>query len=320
MFSPNNLTGQILERVDRLDKTDFESYDAELRYFLTFLYKNSSTCSLLTIIDANTSVNFEQWNTARSDSGRFELPDTEEGRATIYYNIIRHCVSRDNEWNALSWAREFSGHSAFNVSLQKFTRKIIQPFANFVCDQINERSNVLYLIERFKQQVEWFRQEELYSLYEADTSVGEASLDLKLRASLFDGGIDYPFSQPSSPSGNADIVALVGSADPLVLEVKVFDPDRSKGKRNIQQGFHQILRYANDYSEGFGYLVIFNCSPGHLAISSGDAIKGAYPVRVAHAGKTFFIIAISVNPDAVSASKENPASRTVINFTDLIGQ
>ena len=102
--------------------------------------------------------------------------------------------------------------------------------STFLHDRIDDGGNVLFLIERFKLKTEWFRRKELYLLYQEDTSVGEASLDQELRASLFDGGIDYPFSQPSSPSGKADIIALLDSDDPLVLEVKVFDPWPQQGQ------------------------------------------------------------------------------------------
>ena len=81
-------------------------------------------------------------------------------------------------------------------------------------------------------------------MYLDDTGLGEAHLDRVLREALFDGGLDFPFSQPDSPSGRADVVSLDDSEDPLVLEVKVFDPDRGKGRSHLRQGFHQVLRYA----------------------------------------------------------------------------
>ena len=151
-----------------------------------------------------------------------------------------------------------------------------------------------------------------------NTSVGEASLDQELRASLFEGGIDYPFSQPSSPSGEADIVALLGSDDPLVLEVKVFDPDLSKGKSHLRQGFHQVLRYANDYNQSLGYLVVFNCSDRQGVVSSDEESGAEFPPRITYGGKTFFVIPIDIHSDTDSASREKPASRLVIDRRDLV--
>ena len=204
--------------------------------------------------------------------------------------------------------------------LRDFTEVVVDPLVNYLHDQIDDAGNVLYLIERFKLKAEWFTRNELYSLYQGDTSVGEARLDQELRATLFEGGVDYPFSQPSSPSGKADVVALLGSDDPLVLEVKVFDPDRSKDKSNLRQGFHQVFRYSNDYNQSLGYMVIFNCSDKQLVISSEEEAKAVFPPRITYGGKTFFVIPINIHPDTVSASKEKPTSRLTIGYKDLIGE
>ena len=176
------------------------------------------------------------------------------------------------------------------------------------------------MIERFKMKVEWFRREDLYSLYSENTLVGEASLDAELRAGLFDGGIDFPFSQPLSPSGQADIVASLDSDDPLVLEVKVFDPDRSRGISHLKQGFHQITRYSQDYNQIMGYLVIFNCSDRQLIITPDESSQPEFPPRIHYSGKTFFVVPIDIHPDTSSASREIPARRVQISSADLIGQ
>ena len=225
-------------------------------------------------------------------------------------------MNNGEEW--VRWGRAFSSETNFDAKLRDLTEAVVDPFVNFLHDQIDDGGNILYLLERFKLKAEWFRREELYGLYQGDTSVGESSLDQELRASLFEGGVDYPFSQPSSPSGKADIVALLGSDDPLVLEVKVFDPDRSRGKSNLRQGLHQVLRYANDYNQSLGYLVIFNCSDRQLVISSEEASGAEFPPRITYGGKTFFAIPIDIHPDIASASKEKPASRLTIGYKELI--
>ena len=237
------------------------------------------------------------------------------------YGILKRCASDNNGEEWVRWTRAFSSETNFDAKFRDFTEAVVDPFVNFLHDQIDDGGNILYLLERFKLKAEWFRREELYGLYQGDTSVGESSLDQELRASLFEGGVDYPFSQPSSPSWKADIVALLGSDDPLVLEVKVFDPDRSRGKSNLRQGLHQVLRYAryaNDYNQSLGYLVIFNCSDRQLVISSEEASGAEFPPRITYGGKTFFAIPIDIHPDIASASKEKPASRLTIGYKELI--
>ena len=78
------------------------------------------------------------------------------------------------------------------------------------------------------------------------------------------------------------------------------------------------MRYANDYNQSLGYLVIVNCSDRQLVISSEEASGVEFPPRITYGGKIFFVIAIDIHPDIVSASKEKPASRQVIAFRELV--
>ena len=318
MLYLRNLRVRLQERRNRLYRTDSITYDAELRYFLQFLDENTYIRSLLVSLDANTSVDFEQWTTELSDMREVQFPQNEEGRAKICYSILKRCVDDKHDDYTVGWARYFSFETNYAAMLRDLTEAVVDPLINFLHDRIDDGGNVLYLIERFKLKAEWFRRKELYLLYQDDTSVGEASLDQELRANLFEGGIDYPFSQPSSPSGKADIIALLDSDDPLVLEIKVFDPNRSKGKSHLRQGFHQVLRYANDYNQSLGYLVVFNSSDSQLVISSEASSEAEFPPRITYGGKTFFVIPIDIHPDTASASKEKPASRLVIDFRELV--
>ena len=316
MLYLRDLRVKLQERRNRLYRNGYRTYASELQYLLQFLDANPYTRPLLTALDASSSVDFEQWVNDHSGRGEFEFPESEEGRAKVCYGIINRC----NEGKWRTWLQTFSSENTYDDQLRDFTEAVVDPLVNFLHDQIDDAGNVLYLIERFKLRAEWFKRDELYNLYQAHTSVGETSLDSELRASLFEGGIDYPFSQPLSPSGKADVVALLGSDDPLVLEVKVFDPERGKGKRQLQQGFHQVLRYADDYNQSLGYLVIFNCSDRQLVISSEESSETEFPPRINYAGKTVFAISIDVCPDTISASKEKPTGRQVVSFKDLIGE
>ena len=319
MFYLRNLRVRLQERRNRLYKTGSRTYDAELRYMLKFLDDNPFTRSLIQVLNANTAVDFEQWVEEQPRMRDVQFPESEVGRAKVCYGIINRCASDEQGHEWTRWGRTFSSETKFDSVLRDFTEAVVDPFVNFLHDQIDDGGNVLFLIERFKLKAEWFRRKELYVLYRGDTSVGEASLDRELRAGLFEGGVDYPFSQPSSPSGKADIVALLGSDDPLVLEVKVFDPDLSKGKSHLRQGLHQVLRYANDYNQSLGYLVIFNCSDGQLTISAKEDSENEMPPRLTHGGKTIFAVTIDIHPNTASASKEKPASRVTIGYGELIG-
>lgn len=319
MIYLRNLRVRLQERRNRLYKSGFRTYLAELRYLLQFLDDNPYTRSLLNALVESASVDFEHWVSQQRSRRQMQFPISEEGRAKVCYGIIQECVNSEEGRGWLKWATAFSSEKQADAMLNDLTEAVVDPLINFLHDQIDDGGNVLYLIERFKIKAEWFRRENLYSLYQEQPSVGERNLEQELRSSLFDGGVDYPFSEPSSPSGKADIVALLGSDDPLVLEVKVFDPDRSKSKGNLRQGFHQVASYANDYNESLGYLVIFNCSDRKLVISLDEASESEIPPRITYGGKTFFIVSIDIHPDTISASKEKPASRITVSQSELVG-
>ena len=320
MLYLRNLRVQLQERRNRLYKCGRRTYGAELGYLLRFLTDSQHISCLLTELDTSACVDFAQWTKDVFRSRQIEFPDTEEGRAKVCHGILKQISSDETGPVWLRWARLFSSESNADAMLRDITESVVDPLVNFLHDRIDDGGSVLYVIERFKMKVEWFRREELYSLYSGNTSVGEASLDAELRAGLFDGGIDYPFSQPLSPSGRADIVASLNSDDPLVLEVKVFDLDRNKGITHLKQGFHQITRYSQDYNQSVGYLVVFNCSDRQLVITPDQSSEPEFPPRIHYAGKTFFVVPIDIHPDIASASRERPASRVEIDPTDLIGQ
>lgn len=320
MLYLRNLRVALQERRTRLHRTDFQIYNDELRYFLQFLEKNTYVRPLLLMLEANFPVDFDLWQKELEETRRVGFPQLENGRAALCYRIIVQCVDENQQGDALEWGSFLGQRSSFSDNINDFTEKVVDPFVNFLHDRIEDGGNVLHLIERFKLKVEWFRQSELYDLYKDKTAVGEARLDRELRASLFEGGIDYPFSEPSSPSGKADVIALLGSDDPLVLEVKVFDPEQGKNKNHLRQGFHQVSRYANDYNQNSGYLVIFNCSDRRLVISSGEASETEFPPRIVYGGKTFFVISLDIRPSTDPASKEKPENRLDIDLRELVAR
>ena len=319
MLHLHDLRVRLQDRKNRLYKAPYSQYETELRFFLQFLTDDSYINGLLRTLDADTTVDFATWTESRAAPHEVRFPNSESARAKVCYEILKPCANDPEENQTLEWGMLFSSETRFVDILNDLTEAVVDPLVNFLHDRIDDSSSVLHLIERFKVKSEWFSRDELFRVYEQDTSVGEATLDQRLREALFDGGIDYPFSQPRGPSGDADIVALLGSDDPLVLEVKVFDPDRGRGKRNMQQGLHQVLRYSDDYNQPVGYLVVFNCSDGQLAFQAWPDGEFAVPARVSHGGKTFFVISIDIRPDRPSASRDRPATRTQIRYEELVG-
>ena len=310
---------RLKQRSDRVRMTDPLHYETELQLFLQFLDSHPYFRPLLYTLDASEEVDFEQWKDTRTSRYR-TFPASETARAKLCLGILKECAYDPHEGVSLEWARQFTNAGEVEQRMERLNEAVLDPLVYYLKDHVEEASNILYLLQRFKLRIEWFRRQELYQTYLDDTRSGEANLDHTLREALFDGGVDFPFSQPNSPSGRADIVSLDDLDDPLVLEVKVFDPERGKDRSHLRQGFHQVLRYANDYQQNVGYLVVFNCSDNQLVWPSEDSSEGEFPPRFVHDAKTFFLISIDIGTNRESASKEKPADRTVITREDLSGQ
>lgn len=313
-----DLRVRLQQRRNRVYKTNFQHYETELQLFLQFLNDNAYLRALLCTLDITEETDFEKWKDADGKSRRVTFPSSETARAKLCFGILKECTNDPEKHPAIGWANRFSYERNLNEQLGDLNEAVLEPFVNFLDDRIDDTGNVLYLLQRFKLKAEWFRQQELRQMYLDNTASGEKNLDRVLREALFDGGVEFPFSEPNSPSGRADMVNLDDSDDPLVLEVKVFDPDQSRGKEHLRQGFHQVLRYANDYQQNVGYLVVFNCSSNQLVWPSNTS-GNEFPPRIVHDSKTFFLIAIDIGVNRKSASKEKPSDRFTISRRELIG-
>lgn len=315
-----DLRVRLQQRRNRVHMTDAQHYETELQLFLQFLDNNAYLRTLVCTLERSEEVELKEWKSTFSRRRRATFPPSQAARAKLCLGILRECAYDPEGRVAFNWGVNFSYETNVNEIISDLNEAVLDPFVNYLEDRIDDISNVMYLLQRFKLKVEWFGQQDLYQVYLEDTTSGEANLDRTLREALFDGGVDFPFSQPVSPSGRADVVNLDDAEDPLVLEVKVFDPDRGKGKSHLRQGFHQVLRYANDYQQNVGYLVAFNCSYNQLVWPSEDSPGGEFPPRILHDGKTFFLIAIDIGTNRESASRERPSGRVVISRRELIGQ
>jgi len=100
-------------------------------------------------------------------------------------------------------------------------------------------------------------------------------------------------------------VGLIESADPLVLEVKIFDLARNYGREYIRKGLTQAYKYALDYGKPVGYLLIYDMDERDLSFEKSSE----EPVKSIHLGaKVLYIVCVKVRDSDKSASQRK-ASR-----------
>ncbi len=191
---------------------------------------------------------------------------------------------------------------------------MIEPLIGYFQQHLAGSSDILYMLERYVRRLEWFDKRRLWEQYAADKAHGEAIYEHDLRRFLLDQGIDYPFSQPRSSSGEADVIAEVDTDDPLICEVKLFD-GANYGKAYVGKGFRQAVQYANDYGKATAHLVVVNLSDKQLELPT-EGQPGEWPPRVDSQGVTVFLIRIRARPQ-LSASKQPKPTTVTIDLSDL---
>lgn len=290
----HDLRVQLHERRNRLYKASWEIWSNEAGLMLTWMRSEPYLTAMLTEIEA-APIDAQAWRATSVGHHGINYPDDELQRAKV-------CLDMFSE-------RDFSvartSASAFAEQATEFVEKVVDPLVHYLEDRIEDGGSVLGILERYKRRSEWFHQADLHARYEADPSRGEAALDAHLREYLVDQGIEFPFSQAQSPSGEADVVSTGDT--PLALEIKLFLPDAGKDRAYLRQGFAQAYRYAADYGLPAGYLVAFNLTDGVLAFGSDHPER--WPPSIVVADRTVFCISIDANPDRPTASKDRKLTR-----------
>lgn len=299
MAANQRLRYDLQVRKERLFAVDYQAIIDEFKLFFDFVRQRPLLSGIVEELRVNLP-DFETKYGAMVKVRRILFPEIEKERVQVCLSFIDHCIAlgRLEEPYQIAFQVGFAGASVDNGT-RFFLEQFFVPFYDYLDQHIEEYSNVLYVLEKFKLRSEWFERARLKGLYDSDTAHGEAILDRELRRFLFDNGIEYPFSTPASPSGRADIIANLHTADPVVIEVKLFDAE-SRGRAYIAQGFRQITEYASDYHKDIGYLVIYNIVDKELKFTLKCTDK---PPRIHLGDKTIFIIAIDIFHDVLPASE-----------------
>ena len=231
-------------------------------------------------------------------SRRIILPSSYLEKVKTCLSILRHMVETNED------PFQLMCFISASRSVDTMTREAMEAFFVPVCKYIEERTvgidSFQYLLVRFKLKTEWFEKKKVYCLYKDNTSKGEDTLDRALRSYLFNEGINFPFSKPSSPSGEADVLSII-EKKPIPLEIKVFDGE-SRSQSHIRQGLIQAFSYAKDYGEPSAYLVIFNVSECDLVFKLSSA---EIPQRLVVGDKTIYIFTVNLYIHEETASKRD---------------
>jgi len=309
-----NLRYKLQKRVRRLNSTEFQVFHFSLKQFWGFLKSHPIFNGILDDLEHRNPLMEVEAEKIVNDKQALAF-DNEIENVVVSYFVLKKCVESDNQYIEVNVGRTYSHESKHNDSLEHFKSLFLELLYEYLDEQLDDQRAILALLRRYKHKCEWFQREYLFNLWNNDTARGEKHLALHLYEYLHDQGLDFVI-EPSSVSGEADLVAAQKSDDPLIADVKIFTPERSKGKEYITKGFNQIYLYTVDFNESFGYLIIYKICEEDLKFTLSNQEQST--PFVVHNNKTIFIVTIDVFPHETSASKRGHLRTLEITEKDLI--
>ena len=257
------------------------------------------------------------------DTDLRNISKSDEVSAAMGYSFLRELHSQINIYHK----NRQQGDNPIRVCYLEFARLtyplkeigtikklFLIPLYEYVEEQIDASRIFLSLLIRYKHRSEWFERERLNRLLENNTRSTEKLLALDLYSYLHDRGVDFAI-EPSSITGEIDIIAAQGTEDPLLADAKVFDGD-GRGSHYIKKAFNQIYTYAQQYNETFGYLIIFKNTDRDLCFSLSNQHSNIPFVTYNH--KTIFLVTVDIYTYTRSVSQRNPIDAVMIAEDDLI--
>lgn len=311
IYYNKQLRANLQEWKNRFLKSDFEEAIKELHYFFDKLKKEPIILSIFSELENEIPYTEEDISKIVNDDFDRYFFSSEKDHISLIYHYCKLRLQDKKDFR-LSWI--FYADALKN--LEAFKNRFIVKLCDYIHDQLDDVSYVLYILEKYKLRTEWFTAKDLYQKYKSLGKNYETNLEEDLRLFLFDQGIDYPFSTPKSASGRADVVSLINTDDPLVLEIKIWDSEKGYKSNRLKEGFNQIVKYANDYHKNTGYLVVFNIDNIEIEIE-GKEKDNLWPDRFCFNGKTYYIIFVNLNYET-TASKQGILKKETIPFDELV--
>ena len=304
-----DLRSKLRTRHSRISSCDHTEFYALTKQFFAFLNSQSVLKAVISELLGRNPSSVKEAQTVGESSQVYG--ETAEQAATIGYVKWRELETKDISASTYDFIRAGS----IEKGLDRFRDWYVEPLFDYLDETLEDGNVVLATLVRYKQKVEWYKRSEVLKHYEEDTSRGERRLKQHMFEFLFDQGLPFHV-EPSSASGEPDVVSLDNSQHPFIGEIKIFDPERSKGPSYIKKAFYQAFRYCWDYNEPLAYLIVFNVSHKQLRVELPSDPDGVPRFEYNH--KTIFLIVIDVHEHDGTASTLGMPTTVTITAAELV--
>ncbi|MGN7709169.1 hypothetical protein [Chryseobacterium sp. 22543] len=314
MYYNHNLRTDLQEWKNRLIRADFNQFSNQLKYFFDSIESNKVLKALLYEINTLYRFTDEYFKSLHDTRKYFDLEFENSGHQAAYSYQLGKYFFKEIKGFSLHKYAYFSSNP--KDRREAIVENIVSPIIYYFHDKLDKSNSIIYLLEKYKRRIEWFTKSNLTNKYKNAQKEFEDILEEDLRLFLFDQGIDYPFSTPKSASGRTDIVGALDTEDPLIIEIKILDKEKGYGLNRIKSGFHQIVKYTEDYSKDVGYLVLYNFDKIRYDFKFNES-NNIFPPKLIFNNKVYYFIVIDMY-DSETASKLGEIKRTEITEESII--
>jgi hypothetical protein len=311
MSNLQDLRYKLQKRVQRIRSVDANMLNLELVRFFNYFDSNLTLRATAAELHSQFPSIGGEFDAAFRTNNIIE-GSTEGENAALGMLVLRKVAVPNDPHVFMRYVETFT---TLEECLDRFRERFLDPFYEYIDEHIEDRNIVLTELVRFKHLAEWFRRERLWDRWNSDSRTREKGLALALYEFLYEQGIDFHI-EPTSASGEADMVSAQHSQNPLVADVKVFDPASGHGSSYIKRGFHQVFRYLHDFNQPIGYLIVFKGSEKQLEVTTARDSSDIVP-HVTLGDKTIFLIQIDIFPHEEPASRRPIPERQVISEEEL---
>jgi hypothetical protein len=207
-------------------------------------------------------------------------------------------------------------HYKISESIEPVRDVAIDGLFEYLDEQLDNRNAIYGLLTKYKQRCEWFFKNELrdLSINGHNGLKGERALVIDLQKYIFDQGVEFVI-EPVSSSGEVDLILRASEGKYLIIDAKYIKEDLSKSAiiQKISSGFHQVMRYCEDYNEPEGFLVTFLNTDKRISLDISEA--DGFPF-ITIGSKVLYHIFINIC-DEPSASKSGKAEEIIISSSEL---
>ena len=303
-----NMQDKLLRKKNRLENEHHDVYHATLQQFMSFLRKQPVLMGIIESLINNYPGAQKEAESIVNKRATLAY-DNEHEHFAVTYHVLYLCSKSQDKIVEANIGRNYHFDKTYNNNLLDFNRIFTTPFIDFLIEELEEQSEVLSLLVKYKQKCEWFQRSRLYDMWVNDTVIGEKLLAYDMYEYLHENNIIFNI-EPLSVSGEIDMIARQGTEDPLLADAKIFNTDRSKGSSYIKKGVSQLYNYMCDYNESVGYLVIFTTCEKNVYFNLEK--KQGVP-RLFYCNRSIFFVVIDIFPHSTSASHRKPTDFVNIN-------